>query len=90
MKISKQCFDMIKQFEGIRLNAYKAVPSEQYYTIGIGHYGPDVSKDMVITEQEAEDMFRNDVERFEKYVNNLGLPLNQNQFAALVSFTYNC
>lgn len=90
MKISKQCFDMIKQFEGIRLKAYKAVPSEQYYTIGIGHYGPDVSKDMVITEQEAEDMFRNDVERFEKYVNNLGLPLNQNQFDALVSFTYNC
>ena len=90
MKISKQCFDMIKQFEGIRLKAYKAVPTEQYYTIGIGHYGPDVSADMVITEAQAEELFKIDVERFEKHVNNLGLTLNQNQFDALVSFAYNC
>ncbi len=90
MNISKECIDMIKKFEGIRLKAYKALPTEEYYTIGIGHYGPDVSKDMVISEARAEELFKSDVQKFERYVDNLGLDLNQNQFDALVSFTYNC
>ncbi|MBQ7615672.1 MAG: lysozyme [Butyrivibrio sp.] len=90
MKISKNGIDFIKQFEGIRLKAYKAVPTEKYYTIGIGHYGQDVKEGMTITEKQAEDLFKKDVERFEKYVEQTGLQLNQNQFDALVSFTYNC
>ncbi len=90
MNISQEGINLIKRFEGIRLAAYKAVPSEEYYTIGIGHYGPDVSKDMVISEERAEELFKVDVRKFENHVNNLGLDLNQNQFDALVSFTYNC
>lgn len=90
MNISQEGINLIKNFEGIRLQAYKAVPSEEYYTIGIGHYGPDVSKDMIISEEQAYELFRTDVKRFENYVNNLGLDLNQNQFDALVSFAYNC
>lgn len=90
MNVSQQCIDLIKKFEGLRLEAYKALPSEEYYTIGIGHYGPEVSKDMVISEEQAYKLFRTDIKRFENYVNNLGLDLNQNQFDALVSFAYNC
>ncbi len=90
MKITQECINLIKQFEGIRLKAYKALPKEKYYTIGIGHYGPDVKVGMTITEKQAEELFKTDVEKYEKYVEGTGLQLNQNQFDALVSFTYNC
>ena len=35
---------LIKNFEGCRLKAYKPVPTEKYWTIGWGHYGPDVQE----------------------------------------------
>lgn len=49
MTTSKNGIDLIKQFEGCRLKAYKALPSEQYYTIGYGHYGADVTAGMTIS-----------------------------------------
>lgn len=90
MKISQKGIDLIKKFEGCKLTAYKAVPTEQYYTIGIGHYGSDVHPGMSITMAQAEEYLRSDISKFENAVNNTGLKLNQNQFDALVSFTYNC
>lgn len=42
-KISKEGLSLIKNFEGCRLAAYKPVPTEQYWTIGWGHYGPVLS-----------------------------------------------
>lgn len=90
MKISQRGIDLIKKFEGCKLTAYKAVPTEQYYTIGIGHYGADVHPGMSITMVQAEEYLRSDISRFENAVNKTGLKLNQNQFDALVSFTYNC
>ena len=91
MKLSNTGLSLIKSFEGVRLTAYKAVSSEQYYTIGYGHYGPDVKKNMKITQTQADEYFKKDVARFEKAVNEkVKVPLNQNQFDALVSFTYNC
>lgn len=50
MNISKVGKDLIKSFEGCVLHAYKPVASEQYYTIGWGHYGPDVYAGMTITQ----------------------------------------
>ncbi|MET3211193.1 UNVERIFIED_CONTAM: GH24 family phage-related lysozyme (muramidase) [Paenibacillus sp. PvR008] len=35
-KISKAGIALIKNFEGVRLTAYKPVPTETYWTIGIG------------------------------------------------------
>lgn len=91
MKLSNIGLALIKSFEGVRLTAYKAVSAEQYYTIGYGHYGPDVKKDMKITQTQADAYLKADVARFEKAVNDyVKVPLNQNQFDALVSFTYNC
>lgn len=91
MKLSNNGLALIKSFEGVRLTAYKAVSTEQYYTIGYGHYGPDVKKDMKITQSQADAYLKSDVARFEKAVNNnVKVPINQNQFDALVSFTYNC
>lgn len=81
---------LIKNYEGLRLKAYKPVAAEKYWTIGYGHYGADVSQNMVITEAQAENYLTQDLKKFENAVNKLGRTFNQNQFDALVSFTYNC
>lgn len=90
MKTSKNGIKLLSEFEGCRLQAYKAVPTEKYYTIGYGHYGPDVKPNMKITFAMAEEYLKKDLARFENAVTKTGLNLNQNQFDALVSFTYNC
>lgn len=90
MTTSQKGIDLIKQFEGCRLKAYKAIPSEKYFTIGYGHYGADVVEGMTISQTDAEEFLRRDLGKFEAYVEKTGLKLNQNQFDALVSFTYNC
>lgn len=90
MKTSQKGIDLIKQFEGCKLKAYKALPSEQYYTIGYGHYGADVVEGMTISQADADEFLRRDLGKFEKYVEKTDLQLDQNQFDALVSFTYNC
>lgn len=90
MKISENGLNLIKSFESCKLKAYKCVSTEKYYTIGWGHYGADVKADMVITQEQADSMLISDIAKYENYVNATGLKLNQNQFDALVSFTYNC
>ena len=80
MKTSENGISLIKSFEGLRLKAYKAVSTEEYYTIGYGHYGADVAKDMVITEEQAEMLRSGDEyeirfyfgELFEKLVESFG------------------
>jgi GH24 family phage-related lysozyme (muramidase) len=82
---------LLKQFEGCRLVAYKALPTEQYYTIGYGHYGSDITANMTITQAQAETMLKNDLKRYEKPVNDyVQVDITQNMFDALVSFCYNC
>lgn len=86
---------LIKRFEGCRLKAYKPVPTEQYWTIGWGHYGPDVHEGDSITQAEADAMLLADVQRYTDAVDNpsnvpLTDQLNDNQRDALISFTYNC
>lgn len=91
LKTSSKGLALIKEYEGCRLTAYKAVSTEKYYTIGYGHYGSDVKAGMKISQAEAEAYLKKDLEKFEKYVNAYGLSwINQNRFDALVSFTYNC
>lgn len=78
-------------FEGCRLEAYKCVPTEAYYTIGYGHYGADVKKGMKITQHQAEELLRQDLQKFVARVQKYDwlYHFNQNQFDALVSFAYN-
>jgi lysozyme len=87
-RINKAGLSLIKQFEGLRLKAYKDVVG--VLTIGYGSTGPHVKEGMIITEQQAEDLLKEDLDRFEQGVANLvKVPLNDNQFAALVSFSFN-
>ncbi len=90
MKTSPDGIKFIKSFEGCRLKAYKAVPSEKYWTIGWGHYAPDIQQGQTITQEQADKWLENDLVKYEMAVRQTGLPLNQNQFDALVSFAYNC
>lgn len=94
-KISQNGIELIKSFEGCQLNAYKAVETEIFWTIGWGHYGPDVYNGMSITQSQADTLLVMDLIRYENFVNDsyycsLTSELNQNQFDALVSFCYNC
>lgn len=92
MNISNRGLDLIKSFEGCMLTAYKPVQTEQDYTIGWGHYGSDVYAGMSITQAQADQFLFEDVQRFVNAVNQyqVRFNFNQNQFDALVSFTYNC
>ncbi len=87
MKTSNKGIELIKSFEGCHLTSYQC-PSG-VWTIGYGHTA-GVCKGMSITQAKAEEYLKADIAKFEKYVTNTGLKLNQNQFDALVSFTYNC
>lgn len=89
MKTSKNGIDLIKQFEGCRLTAYR-LPGEKLYTVGYGHSGPDVLANMTISQERAEELLKLDLVKFERYVEQYAtIPLTQPQFDALVSYTYN-
>ncbi|WP_322042432.1 lysozyme [Paraburkholderia sp. J67] len=88
MKINSAGLDLIKYYEGRRLIAYADVVG--VLTIGYGHTGADVTPGLVITQTQADQLLADDLARFESGVSRLALvPLNANQFSALVSFSYN-
>lgn len=89
MTISSKGVSLIKQFEGCRLNAYKCPAG--VWTIGYGHTAGVKAGDS-ITLEEAENYLRNDLASYENAVLKYDsiYHFNQNQFDALVSFTYNC
>lgn len=89
MNIGNKGLDLIKSFEGCRLSAYKC-PSNKW-TIGWGHTN-GVHQGMVITQAQADQFLFEDVQRFVNAVNQYQarFNFNQNEFDALVSFTYNC
>lgn len=88
MKISQTGINLIKEFEGCRLTAYKCPAG--VWTIGYGHTG-NVKQGQKITAKQAEDYLKKDLERFERHVMafNDKYKWNQNQFDALVSFAFN-
>lgn len=92
MNTSKAGLDLIKQFEGLRLKAYKC-PAD-VWTIGYGHTSaagqPAVKSGMSITEAQANKILAADLGQYEDAINNsVKVDLTQNQFDALVSFVYN-
>jgi lysozyme len=90
--INKAGIDLIKSFEGCRLEAYPdPATGGDPWTVGYGSTGPKVVKGLKITQQQAEELLLEDLERFEKGVSNLvTVNISDNQFAALVSFSFNC
>ncbi len=78
---------LIKSFEGLRLKAYQDAVG--VWTIGYGTTR-GVKPGQEISEAQAEALLKTDLNRFERAVSqSVRIPVNDNQFAALVSFTYN-
>ncbi len=85
---SKSGVTLTEGFEALRLTAYKDIKG--VWTIGYGHTGPEVHEGLVWTQQQAETALANDVMWASIVVNRLvTYPINQNEFDALVDFTYN-
>ena len=88
MKTSDVGIELIKKYEGCVLKSYKC-PSG-VWTIGYGHTN-GVKSGMQITKAQALNYLKQDLSIYEKAVTNyVKVPLNQNQFDALVSFSFNC
>jgi len=88
VKLNTAGYDLIKQFEGCKLIAYKCPAG--IWTIGYGHT-KDVKQGDKISQHQADILLGSDVEIFENYVSDLikGCECTQNQFNALVSFAFN-
>ena len=91
-KINQAGLDIIKHFEGFEPMAYLdpiGIP-----TIGYGHIAgvthQDVQNQRTVNEAEAEQLLREDIAVAESAVERLiSVAMNDNQFSALVSFTFN-
>jgi GH24 family phage-related lysozyme (muramidase) len=83
---------LVKKFEGCRLKSYRCPAN--VLTIGFGHTSaagtPEVPEGLTITQQEAEEILRRDLRKYETGVEALvKVDLNQHQFDTLVDFAYN-
>ena len=93
MRLSESGLTLIKNFEGLRLSAYKDVAG--VWTIGYGstryHDGKTIKPgDELTDESQADALLANTLGQYVDAVNNyVHVQLTQNQFDALVSFTYN-
>lgn len=89
LKLSDKGRDLIIKFEGKRNEVY--LDSAGLKTIGIGHLIKDSENfSQKLTDDEVYALFNKDISIFEGAVNNLvKVKLNQNQFDALVSFSFN-
>ncbi len=87
MKTSQKGIEIIKKYEGLRLKAYKCPAG--ILTIGYGHT-KNVKQGDTITETQAEILLIYDLIDIENCIKkNVKIPLNQNQFDALVSLCFN-
>jgi len=91
MRVNRAGRELIKAEEGWRSRAYRDTGG--IWTIGYGHTSaaglPKVKQGMKITRAEGEKIFREDLRKFERACTRLLPDLNENQFAAMVSFCYN-
>ena len=88
MRPSPAAYELIKEFEGLRLHAYQ--DSAGVWTIGWGHTGKEVHGGKTISVYQALEYFELDIAKAAAAVNRrVTVALNQGQFDALVSFTFN-
>jgi lysozyme len=95
MKTSFRGRKLIEEYESLRLEAYPDPGTgDEPWTIGVGHTSsagfPKVTKGMKISKEYAYDILKRDLKKTEDIVSRyVTAPLSQNQFDALVSFTFN-
>lgn len=88
-EVNQETIDLIKKFEGCKLHVYKDAIGLP--TIGIGHLITKGEEFTEITEEEAENLLKKDLQQAVNAVLRLiKVSLTDNQFGALVSFCFNC
>lgn len=102
MKMSVNGKKLLSQWEGVRNKVYKDVAGLP--TIGVGHLlteeqlssgrinidGEAIEFDAGLSDDQVIALLSQDLNRFEQTVSNkVQVPLTQNQFDALVAFTFN-
>ena len=87
MEASEILIEKLKEFEGLRLEAYRDAAG--VLTIGYGHTGSDIREGDRISEYWASELLRNDLGATEAAVRRLHVARTQGQFDALVSFAFN-
>ena len=87
MTINDAGLNIIKEFEGCRLQAYQDIAG--LWTIGWGHVSSYVKPGLVITQAQADEQLLQDLSSWEKRVSDDFPDLNSNQFSALVSLCFN-
>jgi lysozyme len=92
MEYSKSGLHLTEQFEGLRLDAYPDPGTGGHpWTIGYGHTGDDVHPGLTITQEQAEALLMQDVQKAAADVNSkVTGDITQEEFDALVDFTFNC
>lgn len=92
MQTNRRGLDLIREAEGLRLEAYQCPAGIPTIGYGSTRYpdGKPVKMEDYITRTEAEDLLMTTVQSFERGVLRLvKRELNENQFSALVSFAFN-
>lgn len=87
MRASSTLIAAIKKFEGVSLSAYQ--DSKGVWTIGYGHT-KDVKRGDRITQYQAEQFLREDLQQFEAVANRVKRISTQGKFDAILDFIYNC
>ena len=93
MKTSDRGIELIKRFEGFEAAPYHDAVG--YPTVGYGHLlsrekWADLSQWPTLTEEQANELLRQDVSKFERAVSRyIRVPLTKGQFDALISFAFN-
>ena len=89
MKTSSNGLNFIAKWEGCVLHVYKDIAG--LATIGVGHLIKPGENFTTITKEQALELLSQDVAKCEAAINKLiTVELNQNQFDALVSWSFNC
>jgi lysozyme len=87
MRASQTLIDAIKKFEGVSLKAYRDTAG--VWTIGYGHT-KDVKAGDKITQYQAEQFLKEDLQKFEAIANKVKRISTQGRFDAVLDFIYNC
>lgn len=87
VRLTQAGVDLIKRSEGLSLHSYRCTSGK--LTIGYGHTGQKARRGR-ITKLEAENLLEQDLIKYERIVRNrVKVRINNDQYTALVSFTFN-
>ena len=90
LKLSGDGISLLINYEKFQEHAYQGLENDGILTIGYGHRNPSIRYGDKITLEEAYDLLKEDLERFERSVNSkVDADLKQHEFDALVILSFN-